>query len=1474
MDHRTDTGALVYGINTINDIPQMRDKKRPWLRRWLGIIGIVLALILAVGSYFVWRHYGATTRIALVNFPGYLSSGIILSNENSHVRYDELKAEELDRFGSYDCVLAFGMGLKWNEEQRAEIKKQGKKGLPLLVLYATTEENEINTLGDRHAQKINEYMGSGNRKNYRSLANYIRKYVDGKKWFAPQPDSVAESSTEVYYHIDEEVAFEKLADYEAYMKKNGFYHEGAKKVLMIGGLNDPFSGNKQNLDSIIMSLHRSGLNVYPVTSFTDRLRFLQEVSPDLVLHFPHGRISMGGGEAVVEYLRERNIPVIAPLTLMTSQQEWEEDAQGMMGGFLSQTIGMPELDGAVYPYVLTTQEENKQGLYMLRAIPDRLEKLTRLVHSFLSLKTKPNREKRLAIYYFKGPGQETLTAQGLEVVPSLYNLLRRLQSEGYDLTGLPGDVKTFERQLMTEGPVIQSVAGGQMEQYLAHGHPAWVKKSDLEQWIQQDLSPKQIKELKETYGDVPGQYMTRTAGGAPELATTRIQYGNVVLLPQPVAGIGSDNFAIVHGAASPPPYPYVCAYLWARHAFQADAIIHFGTHGSLEFTPQKQVALSNHDWGDALIAPLPHFYYYTIGNVGESMMAKRRSYASLISYITPPFDESKTRHTFTALQEAIEKYYELKDPTAKDRQSLEVKKHTVGLGLHRELRLDSILTQPYSAKDVERIDNFAEEIASEKVNGTLYTTGEAYTPAKVTSTVVAMSADPIAYAKARLDRLCSTKHEDNTSNKHLFYKQYLHPAQQLVLRVLSSQSISPSLVLTYGGITQTELDEAHKICAPKKRGGMKPDMKSGMKPGMKPNQPGKPTDKQPPHTPQDPTAKNPMGMGKAISQSQQAQGGTQAHPQAPAQGKSAGQHPEDAKRGTMKEQEKEKEPSKQERDKAEAITDLERALNGILANHKAIIESPRLELDATINALNGGFTAPSSGGDAVANPQAVPTGRNLYSVRAESTPSQRAWSQGVQLAQATLKAYKEQHGKYPTKVSYTFWSSEFVETEGVTIAQVLYMLGVEPVRTQFGSVEDVRLIPTSELGRPRIDVVIQTSGQFRDLAASRLALITKAVELVASQGKESEENYVAQGSINTEKELVEQGLSPKEARALANVRIFGGINGMYGTGIQEMVTAGDKWEQEKEIADVYLNNMGAAYTGKKEDWGRFVKPLFRAALKNTDVVIQPRQNNTWGALSLDHVYEFMGGLTLSVRNVTGKDPDTYLADYRNHSHMRMQDLKEAIGVESRATVLNPEYVKEALAGGANSVANITEVVTNTYGWNVMKPEVIDKELWDNLYDMYVRDVHGLGVTQAFEGKSPAALEDLTAVMLETARKGMWQASPEQLSTLAARHTELVAKYGPSGGGMTTENHKLRDFIAQHVSPETAKQYKGSMQHLDQGSDANASTQDGVVMKRETVSDSIGSVTKSFSGLYVVAGVAVLFVILLVVLRIKRRRDAE
>ena len=162
-----------------------------------------------------------------------------------------------------------------------------------------------------------------------------------------------------------------------------------------------------------------------------------------------------------------------------------------------------------------------------------------------------------------------------------------------------------------------------------------------------------------------------------------------------------------------------------------------------------------------------------------------------------------------------------------------------------------------------------------------------------------------------------------------------------------------------------------------------------------------------------------------------------------------------------------------------------------------------------LNALAGGYVAPTSGGDAVANPQAVPTGRNLYSVNAETTPSEQAWAKGRELAENTLAQYKAAHGDYPRKVSYTFWSSEFIESEGATIAQVLYMLGVEPVRDAYGRVSDLRLIPSEELGRPRVDVVVQTSGQFRDLAASRLELISRAVEMAAASADDA---YANRGS--------------------------------------------------------------------------------------------------------------------------------------------------------------------------------------------------------------------------------------------------------------------------------------------------------------------------------------------------------------------------
>ena len=485
-----------------------------------------------------------------------------------------------------------------------------------------------------------------------------------------------------------------------------------------------------------------------------------------------------------------------------------------------------------------------------------------------------------------------------------------------------------------------------------------------------------------------------------------------------------------------------------------------------------------------------------------------------------------------------------------------------------------------------------------------------------------------------------------------------------------------------------------------------------------------------------------------------------------------------------------------------------------------------------------------------------------------------AWEKGKELAQNTIDMYRRRHNdSIPRKVSYTLWSGEFIETEGATIAQILYMLGVEPVRDAFGRVSDLRLIPSKELGRPRIDVVVQTSGQLRDLAASRLFLVNRAVEMAAAAKNDKYENQVAEGVKESERMLTDKGVSPKEARELASRRVFGGINGNYGTGIQAMVLSSDRWEKRDEIADTYLNNMGAFY-GDADNWEAFKEYAFEAALTRTDVVVQPRQSNTWGALSLDHVYEFMGGLNLAVNKVTGKDPDAYLSDYRNRNNMHMQEVKEAIGVESRTTIFNPTYIKEQMKGGASSASGFAAIVQNTFGWEVMKPKAIDEEFWNELYDVYIKDKYNLGTDAFFEKQSPAAIEEITAVMLESARKGMWKASREQIGTLAKRHVELVNKYRPSCSGFVCNNAKLRKYIVSNAPDKSsARLYDGNIEKIRQG---DTGSKQGMKMQRENLSQNTEQSKGVLSNVIVGIVVVVVLVGLIFIVRRNRnqRRDGE
>lgn len=1439
----------------------------------------ILAMIVIAALVAFWRSMCSRTDVAFVNYQVITLGDISKANDNSFIRLHEAQLDDIDDWDDYDVVLINGMGLRITEEQRTKIQKLADNGLKVLTTAATNPANNIVSVDEWDADSLKQYLSAGGRKNYRNFLNYLRNEVDGKLFFLHEVEPVEEREAQLLYHPNlkdkeaEELNFTCIKDYNQYLSENGLMKEGVPRVLITGMMGDA--------TDLIIRLEATNNVVYATRDMATLIKTqaIDSINPAAIVNMAHGRM----GDFVVDYLKKQNIPLFSTVNVNRMTADWESDKQGMQGGFFSQSIITPEIDGMIRPFVLFAIREGKDGLPEAYTIPERLKTFVDAINQHINLKLIANKDKKVAIVYFKGPGSNALTASGLEVVPSLYNLLVKMREEGYNVQGLPASPEALSELIQRSGSVFGTYAEGAQAKFLKEGRPQLISKNDFEDWTKKLFTGKMQEEMQRVNGDYPGGYLAKDK---ETLGLPVIQLGNIVLMPQMPAGTGNDSFKMIHGTESAPPYPYIAQYLWIQNGFKADALIHFGTHGSLEYTPGKQVALSQDCWSDRLVGSLPHFYLYTIGNVGEGMIAKRRTYASLVSYLTPPFMESNLRTLYGKLSDAIESY----NKAPNDKASLAVKAITMDMGIHRELHLDSIKNKPYSEAEIARIEAFAEELMNEKITSKFYTLGVPYEMERINSSVYAMATEPIAYSLLALDKMQKRTANDVEKHPTIFAAHYLNPAKALVGKLLNrSTDVTDSEVCQIAHISIADLQRAHHIdsiiAAPQQMMSMMQSMANEV-PGAKQKVPAK----QQPQKNASPSKKDmakmrEMGKGmdpkkalaiakmmgaspeqlKKMKESMMGKkgGASDAH----ANSKMANMSP--AMQAMVDKVAEAAMLTKEDRVFSHAILEVERTIRNVNNYKTALLTSPNIEMERLLNALAGGYTAPSPGGDVISNPNAVPTGRNLFGVNTEACPTEQAWEKGKELAENTIRLYRERHNdSIPRKVSYTLWSSEFIETGGATIAQCLYMLGVEPIRDAFGRVTDIRLIPSKELGRPRIDVVVQTSGQLRDLAASRLFLITRAVEMASQAKDDAYPNRVAEGVREAERVLVDKGLSPKEAREVSTFRVFGGVNGSYGTGIQGMTMASDRWEKESELAEVYLNNMGAFY-GKEDQWEDMRQYAFEAALANTDAVIQPRQSNTWGALSLDHVYEFMGGMNMAVRNVTGKEPDAYLSDYRNRNRVKMQEVKEAIGVESRTTLFNPTYIKEKMQGGASDANVFAELVQNTFGWNVMKPEAIDNEMWDGIYDTYVKDQFNLNARQFFEDKNPAALQEMTAVMMESARKGYWKASETQLKEVAKLHTELVNKYGASGSQMVSDNQKLQNYIADKVDVASAKAYKKQISEIRE---EQVSDKEGKVLKKEDM-NATNETTTLVSNL-VVAIIAVVFIVLIVLLIHRRRQSAN
>ena len=515
------------------------------------ILGVCIVAAVLIGIS-IWNAWFSATKIAFVNFQTIQQGSISKANDNSFIKLSEVSLANLDRLSNYDMVFVNGMGLRIVEEQRQQIQQAADKGVPVYTSMATNPTNNICNLDSVQQNLIRRYLSNGGKKNYRNMLNYIRKAIDGKTYSTTEMEDPVERPSDMLYHAgisnpDDELEFLTVTDYEKFMKDNNLYKEGARRIIITGQMADA--------TDLIKALEKEGYNVYPVQSMTRFMSFIDEVQPDAVINMAHGRM----GDRMVDYLKTKNILLFAPLTINSLVDEWENDPLGMSGGFMSQSIVTPEIDGAIRPFALFAQYEDKEGLRHSYAIPERLKTFVSTINNYLNLKTKPNKDKKVAIYYYKGPGQNALTAAGMEVVPSLYNLLLRMKQEGYNVSGLPANAQELAKMIQAQGAVFNSYAEGAFDEFMKNGNPELITKEQYESWVKESLRPEKYAEVVAADGEFPGNYMVTSDGC---LGVARLQLGNIVLMPQNAAGSGDNSFQVVHGTNAAPPHTYIASYLW------------------------------------------------------------------------------------------------------------------------------------------------------------------------------------------------------------------------------------------------------------------------------------------------------------------------------------------------------------------------------------------------------------------------------------------------------------------------------------------------------------------------------------------------------------------------------------------------------------------------------------------------------------------------------------------------------------------------------------------------------------------------------------------------------------------------------------------------------------------------------------------------------------------------------------------------
>jgi len=674
------------------------------------------------------------------------------------------KLEEFIRFaqGSHLVVMHFmGSEKSISEFDRFMSSLEGR-GIPIHAQAMTMEQDiglmQLSTVDRDDYQRISRYISYGGTENAKNLLLYAANRFTGTEYEVGEPER---PPWEGIYHPD----FAYPPTLDEYLEKK---HVAGRLTLGLWFYQSFWQArNTVFIDRLIEEIEAQGANVIPVffhgaedvelgtkgaqwvveNYFMKDGKLLIDVllSPLMFSMSMRASQESEGGEMIIQenrgFLNKLPVPVMKVILTHNTLEEWQDTLQGISPIDVTMGISMPEFDGMLITVPVAARKVSESEpltgarVITFEPIAERVSKVVRLSLNWAKLRHIPNDEKKVAIIFHNYPPRDDQigSAFGLDSPVSVWNILRDLQDEGYKLDYLPESGQTLIEDIMErltndrrwaspEEMAKRAVDSVSPEQYMG--------------WFQQLPSEVQTK-MTRAWGKPPGQLFNHKN----RLLIPGLINGNIFIGLQPPRGFMDDPAAIYHSPEHPIPHHYYAYYHWVRDIFGANAVMHIGKHGTLEWLPGKSVGLSQSCFPDIAISDLPNIYPYIINNPSEGTQAKRRSYCCIIDHLVPAMHNADAYEEVAGLEVLINDYYHA---TTEDRGKIPelremIWEKTCQAELNHDLEIDQAAAFADFDGFMEKLHGYIDELADTQIRDGLHTLGEPPVDSRLDEFLVALT---------------------------------------------------------------------------------------------------------------------------------------------------------------------------------------------------------------------------------------------------------------------------------------------------------------------------------------------------------------------------------------------------------------------------------------------------------------------------------------------------------------------------------------------------------------------------------------------------------------------------------------------------------------------------------------------------------------------------------------------------------------